>query len=312
MNMKSSSNLIETVNGGNFSQTWMPADFSVQTVEAVEVKPREIFPDFTPSGADSSTEEISSIGESAFEPTPKTFLDNKPVIRKWSPDTVQPVKPEGSPQPAIKAVEPLDLESIREKLIQQTTDQASQILLKAQDQAAEMVRQAQESAQQVLLEAQHTGWKSAEAETRPMIQAVQNIIDEVQNWRDEMYAQSEAAILGLVKEIAHTLFCEGMALDEVALQHTFNKVLTNARSLGDLRIFVNPDDALNLGPYWREYQVSVSGQQIEIIPSDSIQRGGCFVEGEKGTVDGRVETQLKAIIDTIQSTAENAAPPPGK
>jgi flagellar biosynthesis/type III secretory pathway protein FliH len=88
-------------------------------------------------------------------------------------------------------------------------------------------------------------------------------------------------------------------LESETLQQNYNRVLENARSMGDITIYMNPEDALALGPYWREYQVSISGREVQIIPSESIRRGGCFVDGKWGSVDARIETQLKSIMDTL-------------
>jgi len=305
MSMKSSSNLISEEAGKRLSQTWMPIDFSRPASDAecpVQENPSAEFASIV--GA-ISVDEIDPIER---PPAPavssQKSLNSRSNVRKWQPEEVRFVTQAGTIQAAARSGEGPDHQDIREILVNDLMIQAAQILANAQAQAAEIVRQAQESAQLVLMDAEQRGWKAAETETIPMIQAVQAIIDSVQSWRDEMYAQSESAVLILVKDISQTLFCDGFTLDEEELQRTFNKVLASARSLGDLRIIVNPDDAMNLGPYWREYQVSISGQQLEIIPSDSIKRGGCFVEGEMGTVDGRVETQLNAIMEAITNTAE--------
>jgi flagellar biosynthesis/type III secretory pathway protein FliH len=308
MNTKLSSNLIEATAGKEFSRAWMPLEFSVQIDEPAENLPQELFADLSTLPEIVTTKPDEMIDpEAAPEATTRIGLDNRPLIRRWQPDDVKVVTEAGVDRPTVKLADSPTPDDLREKILQDMMVQAGQILTNAQAQAAEIVRQAQESAQQVLLDSQQRGWKAVEEETVPMIQSVQAIIDGVQNWRDEMYSQSEAAVLNLVKDISQALFCEGIALEEEKLQQTFNKILSNARSLGDLRVFVHPEDALTLGPYWREYQVSISGQQVEIIPSDSIQRGGCFVEGQMGTVDGRVETKLKAIMTAISVTAENSA-----
>jgi flagellar biosynthesis/type III secretory pathway protein FliH len=315
-NMKSSSNLVEATSSRDFTRAWNPSDFSVVVDTLPELKaeelalqiemlqPERVSADIHTKAAPIQPEEVQ----------PRAFTDKQSPVRRWNPvevkqeyAVVEEILAQAQPLPTImEDTTGPRLEQLREKLIHEMMEQAGQILMKVQTQGSEILSQAQEKAQEVLKSAQDQGWNDAAAETKPMIQTVQMIIHEVENWQAEMYSQSEAMVLNLVKEIAQTLFCEGMALEEAALQQTFNRVLSNARSLGDLRIFVNPEDAINLGPYWREYQVSLSGQQIDIIPLDSISRGGCFVEGHMGTVDGRVETQLTAIMDKITTTADAA------
>jgi len=75
--------------------------------------------------------------------------------------------------------------------------------------------------------------------------------------------------------------------------------MENAQGLGDLNIFLNPRDAKLLDPSWSEYQLLISGNKIKIIPSEEITPGGCTVKGSTGMVDGRVETQLAAIMNTF-------------
>ena len=286
----------------------MPADFSGQAAETAQPVQREPLSEFVSIAEAVSSAELPIVDLPAAPSASITQpSDSHSQVRKWQPEEVRATSKISPVQSVVKPNEGSNIEEIRQKLIVDLMTQAGQILASAQAQATEIVRQAQESAQQVLLDSQQRGWKAAEAETIPMIQSVQAIIDSVQSWRDEMFAQSETAVLNLVKDISQTLFCEGMVLNEEELQQTFNKVLSNARSLGELRIFVHPEDAMILGPYWREYQVSISGQQLEIIPSDSIRRGGCFVEGQMGTVDGRVETQLNAIMGAISHTADQNA-----
>jgi flagellar assembly protein FliH len=173
------------------------------------------------------------------------------------------------------------------------------ILETAQRQADEILSQARLDAEEAILQGHKDGWAAAEAETGSIVQTAMNIVEQVSAWREEMIAQSESVVIEMVKEIAKKLFVTGFELDREVLKQTYTRVVENARSLGDLSIYANPDDAVNLDPFWREFQVNLTGHQIQIIPSAAITRGGCYVQGQMGTVDGRIETQLKAILDTF-------------
>jgi type III secretion protein L len=39
--------------------------------------------------------------------------------------------------------------------------------------------------------------------------------------------------------------------------------------------------------------------EIEIVASTSVPRGGCLIESELGVVDARLETQLKCLEDVL-------------
>jgi flagellar biosynthesis/type III secretory pathway protein FliH len=106
----------------------------------------------------------------------------------------------------------------------------------------------------------------------------------------------------MLKDIAQTIFGEGVRLEPHALQINLNRVMEYAQKLGDLNIFLNSQDAELLDPSWGEYQLLITGNRVKVIPSEKIKPGGCIVKGSMGMVDGRVETQLAAVLNAIEET----------
>lgn len=178
-------------------------------------------------------------------------------------------------------------------------DIAGQLIKDARLEAEQILRNAQQTAKGIQEQAYQDGWSSAMGEINDRMVAAASVVQELSTWRDNMLSQSEQMVLDIIRTIAQKMFGSGFELDRETLQVTLNKVLENARSLGNLRIYVNPEDASNLGPYWREFQESITSHTVEIVPSSSIVRGGCYVNGQWGSADGRIETQLKAIMDTF-------------
>jgi flagellar assembly protein FliH len=133
------------------------------------------------------------------------------------------------------------------------------------------------------------------------------VLDEVQHWRSKMLADAEGPVLKLFETLAHLIFSEDLNLGDPILQEAFARALAEARPLGDLRIHVNPEDASLLGPHWPEQQASQSGQKLELVPNPDIRRGGCLVEGEHGSVDARVDTQLQVALEALQSLSKEGS-----
>jgi flagellar biosynthesis/type III secretory pathway protein FliH len=181
------------------------------------------------------------------------------------------------------------------------SDAAQDLVRRAREEAAEILRNAQEKVKVIQEQAYQDGWNAATEEIHNHIDTSKTLVQEVTAWHDELLGKSEDIVLSLVKEISRKIFGEGFVLPAEVLQQTFGHVVENARSLGNLRVYVNPEDAILLGPYWREFQESITSHTIEIIPSNSISRGGCYVNGQWGSADGRVETQLKSILDSLSS-----------
>ncbi len=110
----------------------------------------------------------------------------------------------------------------------------------------------------------------------------------------------EQVLTGILKEIAEIMFGEGVNLDANALQVNLNRIMESAQRLGDLNIFLNPQDANLLDPSWSDYQLLITGNKVRVVPSEKILPGGCFIKGSTGSVDARVETQLAAVQNTIE------------
>ena len=184
--------------------------------------------------------------------------------------------------------------------------QAEEILLEARAKADQLLLHAQEEIEQEKKNGYQEGWNGARSEMQQALQAACAIVAEIQKWQSEFMSQGEQTIIEMLKEIAQIMFGEGVHLDAIALQVNLNRIMENAQRLGDLNIFLNPRDVNLLDPSWKEYQFLISGNKVRVIPSEKITAGGCIVKGNTGMVDGRVETQLAAILNTFDELREVA------
>jgi len=193
----------------------------------------------------------------------------------------------------------LNAEKEAEEILARARQEASEIVQQAQQLLEETQQQALAALEQVRAEDYKEGWANAESEAASILKAAQEMINQYTAWRDDMFAKSEPMLVEMVKQIGRSMFGDGLILDPKALEINLNRVVENAKSLGDLKIYLNPFDAEHLDPAWREYQQMISGNRVQIVPSDGITRGGCFVQGQMGTVDARVETQMKAVLEVF-------------
>lgn len=286
--MKSSANL----HPSEKAQRWVPTDFAQKILD----------PDM-PLPAAETGEPKPLFEELTAQPvTTGSYInrDNARDIDAWMPTEFNMPLPERQSQSWTPAM--------RYNTAATAAEVATQILNDARRQAEEMVRLAEAEANTIREQAYQEGKNAAVEEMHQHIETTRVMIEETARWRDELMEQSEPIVLDIIRTIAQKLFGEGFALDQASLQETFNRILENARSLGNLRIYVNPDDALQLGPYWRELQESITTHKVEVIPSQSISRGGCYVNGQWGSADGRIETQLRAIMDTLVPEKDQNAP----
>jgi flagellar biosynthesis/type III secretory pathway protein FliH len=232
-----------------------------------------------------------------------TFLE---TAGAFSQSAVEPAPFElvelGAPVPPAQP----DPEQAVSRLLEQARLQAEELILAAQAEADQILWQAQEEIDLQKKEGYQQGQADCRQELETALQATRALVTAVETWKTGLISQGEQILVEMLKEMAQKMFGDGVELETQALQLNLNRILESAEGLGDLNIFLNPRDAKSLDPSWSEYQMLISGDRVTIIPSGKITRGGCFVKGEMGVVDGRVETQLSAILALLAEPPEGS------
>lgn len=189
------------------------------------------------------------------------------------------------------------------RAVEQARAQAEEILLEARSAADQLIRQAQAEIEQAKQDGYRQGQSEARNEIQQALSAVHAMVEETREWQSSLVNHGEGFLTEMLKEIAQTMFGEGVNLDPHALQLNLNRIMEHAQRLGDLNILLNPRDAHLLEPSWSQYQLMITGSKVRIIPSEKITPGGCVVKGSMGMVDGRVETQLAAVLNSLDELA---------
>ena len=196
--------------------------------------------------------------------------------------------------------EKFEAEKERVEIVRQARADAQTILLEARAEADQLIQKAHAEIEQAKTDA----YSEARNELQTALSATHALIEETHHWQAELMKSSERTLMDMLKEIAQTIFGEGVHLDPNALQINLNRIMENAQRLGDLKIFLNPQDANALDPSWSNYQLLITGNKVRIVPSEKIKPGGCVIKGITGMVDARVETQLNAVLSAIDEVNE--------
>ncbi|MEW6180550.1 MAG: FliH/SctL family protein [Chloroflexota bacterium] len=190
-------------------------------------------------------------------------------------------------------------------IIEQARQQAAEIIRRAEEEAAQIHLRAADELETMRRSGYQEGLARAEEEMRSALQACADLIAEAKAWKENLTASSEGIVLDMVREMAVALFGAGVELKDEALQLNLNRIIEQAGTLGELKIYLHPKDAAGLDPTWKEYQSLVLGHRVQIIPAEGITRGGCYIQGQYGAVDARVETQLRNLLTSL-SEAQKA------
>ncbi|HCE18000.1 MAG TPA: hypothetical protein DEQ80_09090 [Anaerolinea thermolimosa] len=305
--MRSSSRVIRRA-AGDEMQAWEPLDLNGPSGSEQEVQVEEILALFC------GPRRVQTAGgvlyPASLEPqvsvwTPDELVQTLPFeVMDWEPETEEAGHPDLEERSPLSLTSEADAQNEILEMLGQARARAEEIILQAERLADERMAQAQAEIQQAVEEGYRRGQEQAMAEARSAIESARATVEEVNEWRVRMLAQSEPLVVELVRQIARSMFGNGLELDSHLLQANLERAMENARSLGDLTLYLNPADSEKLEAAWRENQELRTGNRIQIIPSAGIKPGGCYIQGAMGSVDARIETQLDAVLKVFDEQDE--------
>lgn len=325
--MNSSHNLIKA--NGNFSEKapvpgWLPLELppAQQTAQPTaqqtapqsgthpHAKSRPVFAGMPFPTDLTNARSISTPSQPKRSPAP--WQPSEVSVFPSLAPTAEPLPPRPTSPPTPARETSPDFTDLRQRILEEATAEgqarAHQLIQTAEEQAAEILAKAKTQAAEVTRQAHEEGLAAAQIEAERLLRTSQTIVDEVHAWRESMLAQSEAAVLNLVTDIAHTMFGNGLTLDPEVLRETFTRALSEAKQLGDLLVHLHPTDVSVLDRVWLKTQTSSRAARVELVPDPAIRRGGCLVEGEFGQVDARVETKWTIVERALADTHTHAKP----
>lgn len=178
--------------------------------------------------------------------------------------------------------------------------------LQAQGKAQAILQEAYESAKKIKEEAfalrakvekeleaaKRQGFEEGKQEG---LEALTEELFKVRETKEKFYAEAEAQVLQLVVSIAEKVLGEIAHRQTEAIAAIVGQALEKA--LGDrIVVRLHPEDyqrLKNLEPRFREKLERT--KHLHFKEDELIQKGGCVVETEIGTIDAQLATQMKAI-----------------
>lgn len=200
------------------------------------------------------------------------------IIRQRDPGE----PPRRRPAPAAtRILRPAQLEALTE---------AERLLARAREQAAGILEQARAEAEAVRQQAQEQGQARAGAALVAAREQAQRILQE-----------ARADLTRLAVAIAEKLLDEELALHPERVTRIVERCLAEAGAARRLVLRINPADRPTLDRELPRLRGLVEAEALQLEPDPTVRAGGCLLETELGQVDGRLETQLQAILEALQA-----------
>ncbi len=102
-------------------------------------------------------------------------------------------------------------------------------------------------------------------------------------------------MLRLAVKLAEKIIGREIERDDAALADIVSAALRHARQQESLTVRVNPADLPRVQAHRERLDPSGRARFIDLVADPRVGHGGCVIEGESGTVDARLDTQLRVL-----------------
>ncbi len=258
------------------------------------------------------------------EPRPTLDTDEfQPFLLPENPEAVEVKEAAPPPEPApeeiaektrveaeekAKAIEQTARKNAYE-IVEQARWEASDLIAKAKEEAEKEVQALKEGAveegrRQGVEKGRQEGMEKGREEGR------QVYVEAVKKWNGmaEGAAQERKRLLGEMQPILVELVGEALhkCLQKEAKRHhqmvldLAQEVIKKAQDQVHLKLRLNPEDVEEVEAQKEQLQLSVGAGDLEIVPDARIERGGCILETEAGSVDARLSTVVDQVKESLK------------
>ncbi len=188
-----------------------------------------------------------------------------------------------------------------ESELRQAQAEAAAILEAARAQT-EAIRNEAEAAGRAAGEAK--GFQSGRAETQAALEMALRIADASRKEKGDLLREAEVSMVELVTDVARKVIGRELTTDPSVVEGLVRSAVRQASGGERIVIRMHPRDLELLQGFWEQLHSAGIYARWEVVADQRIQRGGCIVDTESGSVDAQPDSQLAEIHRAFLSLAE--------
>ncbi|MCR9143305.1 MAG: flagellar assembly protein FliH [Leptospirales bacterium] len=187
---------------------------------------------------------------------------------------------------------------------------SDQIIERAKLEVERMVKEAEMRVAEIEHEAyqkgydagREVGFKKGQAEVRRLIDRLGTIVGQAIDVREEIIAASEKQMVDMILMIARKVIKDEVVERKEVVLNNIRESLKRIKDRDRVDIRVNFAD-LELTTAHKDELIKMmeSLRKVNIYEDSRIDRGGCIIETDVGSIDARISTQLKEIEEAIRN-----------
>lgn len=177
-------------------------------------------------------------------------------------------------------------------------EKARAILQTARENAENLIAAAENEADEIRNEAYRTGRAAAENELLENLLAIKED-------RAQVLLTIEQDVLKLAVKLAEKIIGSEIKQDETVRAEIVLNALRHARQREMLTVRVCAEDLPLLEQMREKITAFGRAQFIDFVADQAVAEGGCIIESASGTIDARLETQLRILENALLARASN-------
>ncbi len=262
---------------------------------------------------------LRSVSETVKDGTDRDLI-SQDVLREVGSD-LHPVEAVDPRQAAADEAEALlaqareEAESLASNMKEDAKVRAAMMVEKAQTEAKEILRQAKvaaeaeievlkkqasemariEGLEQGTREGLEKGRQEGKAEYDGVLGEWTGVLQKTIEERNRSLGEMQPLLVELVGEALYgCLKDEGVRNPQMVLRFV-EEALSRAHDRVHLTVHLNPENLATVEAKRSELQMSVGSGRIELVPDGRIEKGGCLLETEAGSIDARLSTIVSQV-----------------
>lgn len=198
------------------------------------------------------------------------------------------------------------------KIEEEANDKAKKIVLekekeineKITQQEAQLQKEYEETKRKAYKEGYDAGYESGKAEVQRLIKRLHTIIEGAIDKRDRIIEDAEEQIIRIILLIARKVVKAISEEQKEVIIENIKAALEKIKGKTEVIIRVNTEDLELATEHKEEFmQMFEELKHVVILEDTRVDRGGCIIETDFGSVDARIATQLQEIEDKIRALA---------
>ncbi|MET0623909.1 MAG: type III secretion system stator protein SctL [Pyrinomonadaceae bacterium] len=186
--------------------------------------------------------------------------------------------------------------SVVKRPLVEASAEARRLLAEAEREAAHLCESAQQAARELRETAYQEGHEAALTELNCLLL-------ETHERREAALIEVERDVLRLAIKVAEKIIGREIKADPGAVADIVSTALMNARQQELLTVRVHPADLPEVQSRRDQIDPAARARFIDFVADPRVGRGGCIIESESGTVDARLDTQLRVLERALLARA---------